>query len=142
MIYTSYYGNIKKLKKAGVKSVAISASIPPYLPHIDKLPFLAPPYELLDERNILEYRKAYIAHLEDVGVGKIEWALSRRKGDIALLCYESISDITNGIKFCHRRMFAAWYESKTGVVIPEYDNVIIQKEHDEIFPTFDFMENK
>jgi hypothetical protein len=140
MIYTSYYGNIKKLKKAGVKSIAISLSIPSYLPHIDRLPFLAPPYELLEELNIFKFRAIYIEHLEKIGIPKIRQELERRKGDIALLCYESISDITSGAKFCHRRIFAAWYESKTGVIIPEYDILAIKQEHDIIFPTLNFME--
>ncbi len=142
MIYTSYYGNIKKLKKAGVKSIAISISVPSYLPYIDRLPLLAPPHELLEEHNIFKFRSGYIKHLEDVGIGKIEWELNKRKGDIALLCYESIGDITSGEKFCHRRIFAAWYESKMGVSIPEYDVVAIKQEHDIIFPTLDFMEKQ
>lgn len=140
MIYTSYYGNIKKLKKAKIKSVAISASIPNYLPYVDRIKVIAPPYELLDINNIFVYRKAYIAYLEKVGLDNIQWELGKRDGDIALLCYESIGDITSGKKFCHRRIFAAWYESKTGVVIPEYDTVAIEEEKAQRFPTLQFIE--
>ena len=141
MIYTSYYGNIKKLKKAKIKSVAISASIPTYLPHVDSIKIIAPPYELLGVDNIFVYRKTYIAYLEQIGLDKIQWELNKRDGNIALLCYESIGDITSGKKFCHRRIFAAWYESKAGVAIPEYDTVAIEEEKAQRFPTLQFIEN-
>lgn len=122
MIYTSYYGLANTLKAYKIKMVCISCIKPSWLPWIDEIKVLAPPFELTKESNILEYRKEYIAQLENVGINEIKYQLAMRgKKDIALLCYEKRNDILSGAKFCHRRLFATWYEQKTGISIPEFD---------------------
>lgn len=122
MIYTSYYGMVNVLKHYGIKMVGISVIQPSWLPWIHTIKILQPPYNIMDIPNILDARKRYIEHLEKVGVNDIKYELAMQgKKDFALLCYEKYHDITSGIKFCHRRFFAAWWEQKTGLVIPEFD---------------------
>ena len=122
MIYTSYYGLANALKHYKIKMVGISAIQPSWLPWISTIKILQPPLEILDAKNILDARKMYIEHLENIGVNDIKYELAMQgKKDFALLCYEKYHDITAGIKFCHRRFFAAWWEQKTGITIPEFD---------------------
>jgi hypothetical protein len=40
-------------------------------------------------------------------------------GNLVLLCYE---DITKPGKWCHRRMFAQWWEDQTGIHVPDIDS--------------------
>jgi len=122
MIYTSYYGLVNALKHYKIKMVGISAIQPSWLPWISTIKILQPPIKILDAKNILDARKMYVEHLEDIGVNDIKYELAMQgKKDFALLCYEKYHDITAGIKFCHRRFFAAWWELKTGIIIPEFD---------------------
>lgn len=121
MIYTSYYGMVDVLKRYKIKMVGISATQPPWLPWIDMIKILRPPLNILNATSVLDARKMYIEHLEEVGVNDIKYELAMRgKKDFALLCYEKHNDIVEGIKFCHRRFFAAWWEDKTGIAIPEF----------------------
>lgn len=122
MIYTSYYGLANALKHYKIKMVGISAIQPSWLPWISTIKILQPPTKILDVKNILDARKMYVEHLENVGVNDIKYELAMQgRKDFALLCYEKYIDITSGMKFCHRRFFAAWWESKTGIIIPEFD---------------------
>ena len=106
MIYTSYYGLANSLKKYKIKMICISSIKPSWLPWIDEIKVLAPPLYLIHETSILEMRKRYLEHLEKVGVDEIRYELAMRGNkDIALLCYETYSDIKKGVKFCHRRFF-------------------------------------
>ena len=121
MLYTSYYGRQQQLRNHNIKMVAISAVVPSWLPWIDKIKLLAPPYELIQTDNIIKALNGYIKHLENIGIDEINYELKKRwKGDYALLCYEKWDDIQTGKKFCHRRFFAGWYQSKTGIEIPEW----------------------
>lgn len=122
MIYTSYYGMANALKNYHIKMVGISAVHPSWLPWIADIKILKPQIEILNTTNVLDARKMYTEHLESVGIDDIKYELAMQgKRDFALLCYETHHDIATGIKFCHRRFFAAWYEQKTGIVIPEFD---------------------
>jgi hypothetical protein len=121
-MYTSYYGLVDTLKEYKIKMVCISFTKPSWLPWIDEIGILAPPPNLIYESSILKMRKEYIAHLENVGVDEIKYQLAMRgRKNFALLCYEKYSDIVSGNKFCHRRLFASWYNQKTGIEIPEFD---------------------
>lgn len=116
-IYTSYYGNMRKLKKDGIVPVAISAGIPKYF-NGDSLSYLAPRGNMLhmtEERYTPEYMKI----LEKVDINRLREdikIISTINGgkDVALLCYERSGD------FCHRRLFAKWLEEKTGYKVKEY----------------------
>ena len=112
---------VDALKRYKIKMVCISAIQPSWLPWISVIHILQPPLKILNAKSILDARKIYIEHLENVGVNDIKYELAMQgKKDFALLCYEKHLDIIEGTKFCHRRFFAAWWESKTGIVIPEF----------------------
>lgn len=62
-----------------------------------------------------KFGRCYVSQLnrfaDDIEL-KIGWLLDEY-GDIALLCYERPG------QFCHRRLFAAWWQERTGQQIPE-----------------------
>lgn len=74
-----------------------------------------------------EYEPKYIAILEAHGVEKIKKLLQSvtpqdaDASKIVLLCFE---DLSKQDKWCHRRIFARWWQAKTGEVIPELEEVI------------------
>lgn len=49
-----------------------------------------------------------------------EIARKHGKPNLALLCFE---DLTQAGEWCHRSMFARWWEHRTGVPVPELDVV-------------------
>jgi len=64
------------------------------------------------------FRARYYADLEDRGAAAIAAELRQvpvEDDALVLLCFET-ADVET---VCHRRMFAAWWESKTGVEVPE-----------------------
>lgn len=117
-IYTSYYGNLKKLSKDNIIPVGISLGIPKWF-RGNNLSYLAPTYKILQLATQEEYIPAYIKLLENMDMERFRFDLtviSKSEGgkDIALLCYEKPGD------FCHRRIFADWMKEKTGYDIKEY----------------------
>lgn len=71
-----------------------------------------------------EFERRYRAHLDEVGVGRIQ----RRFDDLAarhanrplvLLCYE---DLSRPGAWCHRVMFAAWWLERTGQAIVDVNH--------------------
>lgn len=127
-IYTSYYGNLKKLKKDGIIPVGISVFLPKYFNGYS-LKYLAPTAKML-HMGEKEYTPLYFQILEKVSIGKLRediMRISNQEGgkDVALLCYEKPGD------FCHRRIFADWMKEKTGYDIKEY-GYIEKKEPDVV----------
>ena len=63
------------------------------------------------------YEREYISQLETAGVEDIKALLENKVADendtVILLCHEEPGE------FCHRRLFARWWEEKTGQEIPE-----------------------
>jgi len=116
-IYTSYFAN-KKMPEDYTK-VRISIGNPRWkLPYeiAGKIPELMPTRDMLG-MEFKEYQKIYLNMLEDVGIDKIKKILKQFGNKVILLCFENISKDTE--TWCHRRMFAEWYESKTGTKIAE-----------------------
>lgn len=116
-IYTSYYGNIKKLSREGIIPVGISLGIPKWF-HGHVLKYLAPTYYILNLEE-QKYIPAYLDHLENIDMNRLRDDLSIISNsaggkDIALLCYEKPEE------FCHRRLFAEWLKEKTGYEIKEF----------------------
>ena len=128
-IYTSYYGNLKKLSRNNIIPVGISLGIPKWF-RGNNLRYLAPTYKILQLATQEEYIPAYIKLLESMDMERFRFDLtviSESEGgkDIALLCYEKPGD------FCHRRIFADWMKEKTGYDIKEY-GYIEKKEPDVV----------
>jgi hypothetical protein len=63
------------------------------------------------------YERKYLPQLEDAGVEKLDALLQEKVAGSAdtviLLCHEEPGE------FCHRRLFAQWWEEQTGQEIPE-----------------------
>lgn len=83
------------------------------------MPSIMPTRELLGLQEA-EYRRRYLkllASRQAVIRREVQTLLENAGGrDAVLLCFESLK--TPG-QFCHRRIFAEWWESITGEVIPE-----------------------
>lgn len=92
---------------------------------------LAPTREILAINNEDEYFQQYIRRLDKFGVNQISKVLGffARKGkEIVLLCFE---DVRNEKQWCHRRMFAQWWEEQTGERVDElYEPPLIVKERE------------
>lgn len=86
---------------------------------------LYPSYAML-KMEYEEYRERYIAQLERHGVQKIQNVLrsiqtiyGKGTNHVVLLCYE---DVIKKGDWCHRRMFAQWWEEKNALMdvkVPE-----------------------
>ena len=113
-IYTSYYGNLKALAKAGIKPIGISVGIPKYFSDFT-MKELAPRYEMLKMPEIT-YRKEFAQILAYRDAMKIiEKIQSYANGqDVALLCYERPGE------FCHRQLVAEWLSKETGIEVIEF----------------------
>jgi hypothetical protein len=118
-IFTSYYAS-RKLDRNKHFLVRTSIGSPRFLKCDCTMMSLAP------ERGMLgldgdTYQRRYLALLEKTGAPAITAELRRITRQAAgktpvLLCFEALRSPD---QFCHRRMFAKWYEEKTGTVIPE-----------------------
>jgi uncharacterized protein (DUF488 family) len=76
------------------------------------------PWGLLGIDDDGEFTRRYLERLDRVGVDRIARQLDAISRDhegrgLVLLCYEPAGE------FCHRRVFARWWEEQTGEVIPE-----------------------
>ena len=132
MYYTARYAN-KNLKNGEYTCLRISVSTPRW-----KLPYLLNgevkeimPWGMLKITNIEVFRKLYYDALDKYGVERIRRSIDKYKEngkDIVLLCYE---DIRKGPSdWCHRRVFADWWKSRTGEDIEELreaDELKLQK---------------
>ena len=123
-IFTSRYAN-KALAQASQAAIGISRGTPRW-----KLAYqvqgraaeLFPSLEMLgmDEDDFLV---AYEKQLKGLGVDKIRAAMEKASGgrDCVLLCFEDV--VHDDELFCHRRMFADWWEKHTGERVNELEVV-------------------
>ena len=114
-IFTSRYGN-KALRELDMTKIGISLGKPRWslgYEVIGNLYNLAPSGSMLDMNDQEAYRVLYEQRVAAVGVAKIRSMLEALGDgeDVVLLCYE---DLRDGSKWCHRRMFAEWWEGETG----------------------------
>lgn len=116
-IQTSYFSSPKITPEHAV--IRISIGHPRWkLPYqvAGKLPALMPGRTWIGLEKA-EYEKLYLARLDAIDpeavVDEIDTLAGTRPA--VLTCFEKLTDGT----WCHRRMFAAWFESKTGQKIEE-----------------------
>lgn len=130
MYYTARYAN-KKLKEGNFTCVRISIGTPKW-----RLPYQLKgevkeimPWGMLKITDIKAFRNLYYNALDKYGVNRIRESIDKYKESgkiIVLLCYE---DIRKGPEeWCHRRVFADWWELRTGEKIEELPEV------DEVMP--------
>ena len=122
MIYTGYYGKLKKYKEFGMESVAISGKVPDFYYGL-AYPDFAPRYEMFQRWKNGEitnegYTVEYKAHLNTLNREEIrkDFEVYNKKGnDCILLCYEKSNE------FCHRHVLADWLEETFGWAVEEFD---------------------
>lgn len=117
-IYTSYFGNSKKLQQAGIKVIGISLYPPRWFNGIS-LKQVAPTKSILfaNGQTQEDYTRRYrseVLSLQDMQqfLKTVEQASEGQ--DVALCCYEKPED------FCHRHILADWIKEKLGIEISEY----------------------
>lgn len=113
-IKTSYFGNIKKLEAAGIKTISISRYPPKWYSglQLQKLAPTGPMLKMKDAEYTLKFKEILSklnpnevkAELESMGNGK----------PVAMLCFERPQD------FCHRHLVAAWLNESCGTNITEF----------------------
>jgi uncharacterized protein YeaO (DUF488 family) len=116
-IFTSYYAN-RELQKGDYTLVGISigknrwAKVDAYLTDI------APTWDMVKMTNQNVYREAYFERLNTLDVNNLKKILEHLSSNkpIVLLCYENLQKPG---QWCHRTMFAEWWQTKTGEVIEE-----------------------
>jgi hypothetical protein len=111
-IYTSYFGNLTALNKAGIIPVSIAVIRPAWYKGLEML-ILAPSrnWLKLDEDS---YRYVYGRKLAGLNAMELLTALHLLTGgkDLALVCYEKEG-------FCHRHLVAEWLKS-IGQTVTEF----------------------
>jgi len=118
-LYTASYGGFRH--REGLAAVRISLGHPRW--HLSYhvagvVKELAPRGEMLEwEREA--YEPAYRAILDGLGVDHIRELLEAASGGagaVAVLCFENLAKPG---AWCHRRIFAEWWEEQTGEAVPE-----------------------
>ena len=120
-LFTSYYGKLKSLEKAGIVSISISLSPPSWFNGITLLE-LAPSWDMM-KISKAKYEVAYREKLEKVNFNYIFRhikSVSRGK-DVALLCFESLKTGRDD-DWCHRTMLADWMKEKYHFTIDEWSD--------------------
>lgn len=114
-IYTSYFGNLRRIKQKGITPIAIAVSPPGwykgyryrrFAPTVNMLKMDLRRYDIEFQRllAILSPREVY-RDLERMAEGK----------PIALLCFETYR------RECHRLQVAEWIERNMKISVPELD---------------------
>lgn len=117
-IYTSYFGNSKKLQQAGIKVIGISLYPPRWFTGIS-LKQVAPTRSILfaNGQTQEEYTRRYRSEvLSQQDMQQFLKTVEQASGgqDVALCCYEKPED------FCHRHILSDWIKEKLGIEISEY----------------------
>lgn len=122
MIYTSYFANWRKLKKANIQIVSIARVNPPNLRVCPMVKAFAPSSRLLYDFKYEgitweEYTERYIRELQQIENSKIRGILDLLEShykNIALCCYEKPTD------HCHRHILAEYISTELDIDIEEF----------------------
>ena len=123
-IFTSYFGNSRKLKEAGVNMICVAIGKPRFIAGIpQKLNVCPTRYMVSGPCSREEYLKLYDRILASQDANQVVKQIEMLSGgkDVALCCYEKPGD------FCHRHILAKWLTEKTGIDITEF-GVVEKKE--------------
>ena len=123
VIYTSYFGNIRKLTAAGIIPICVAVGKPKFFFGPQMLNVAPTRYMISSACSEQEYIKLYNGILERQNAFKVRSQITELSGgkNVALCCYEKPGD------FCHRHMLAQWLTNKTGTPISEF-GVVERKE--------------
>lgn len=122
LLFTSRYGN-KNLPK-DVVPVGITLGKPKFKLNYEVAAYLrdlAPDGSMFKINDRAEFTPKFFRKLDRIGVDEIRRQLenvSKRHGgkNLVLLCFE---DVTKPGEWCHRLVFAEWWEARTGQKIDE-----------------------
>jgi len=121
---TSRYANHGVIRESGMTPVGITLGEPKFPLHYElagNLRLLAP---TRDSFGCEDFADRYLARLDAKGLERIEGVLRRyvhgyraRPGGhgVVLLCFECVQ----AGEFCHRRLFADWWQAATGDEVHE-----------------------
>ena len=124
MIYTSRFQN-PELKSGEYTVVGIVRGLPRFrlgYQLAGNIIDIAPPREIFHINDREEFTVPYKKHLDNIGLDRISSQIQKYVAlgkDVVLCCYEDVR-IPN--EWCHRLLFAEWWESKTGEHISELKN--------------------
>ena len=117
-IYTSRYHN-KTVASGDFTPVGISQGNARFLKYTPVyLRALAPTRAMIKMTDKVAYQEAYVKILDDLGIENVQKMLADISDGkpIVLLCFE---DLRKPELWCHRTMFAEWYEQQTGQKVEE-----------------------
>lgn len=122
-LYTSRYNN-KNLANDEVVKIGITRGFPKFrLPYQLKtnIKSFGPPSYLFNTHDREKFTPRYFDYMDSIGIDKVKEMLKiygyGTAKEMALLCYE---DVREEGKWCHRLVFAEWWEVRTGEKIEEY----------------------
>lgn len=115
-IYTSYFGNSRKLSMANVMQIGIAIWKPKFFNGPCMYNLAPTKYMLSDNCSREEYIRLYKQILAKLNAQDVFRQIERiSKGqDVAICCYEKPGD------FCHRHLFAEWFTKETGIEVKEF----------------------
>ena len=123
-IFTSYFGNSRKLKEAGVNMICVAIGKPRFIAGLPQMLNVCPTrYMVSGPCSREEYLKLYDRILASQDANQVVKQIEMLSGgkDVALCCYEKPGD------FCHRHILAKWITENTGIEITEF-GVVEKKE--------------
>lgn len=126
-IYTSYFGNSRKLHESGISIICVAIGRPKFVDAPQMMNVAPTRYMLSDSCSHEEYLRLYDGILANQDAHQVVEQIKRLSNgkDVALCCYEKPGD------FCHRHILAKWITEKTGIEVKEF-GVIERKEPDVV----------
>ena len=125
-IFTSYFGNSRKLKEAGVNMICVAIGKPRFIAGIPQMLNVCPTrYMVSGPCSHDEYLKLYDRILASQDANQVVKQIEMLSGgkDVALCCYEKPGD------FCHRHILAKWITDNTGIEVKEFG--VVEKNEPE-----------
>lgn len=126
IIYTSYFGNSRKLAAANIKPICIAIGKPKFFFGPQLLDVAPTRYMISPACSPEEYTRRYNEILSRLNAFKVVEQIKLISGgsDVALCCYEKPGD------FCHRQMLAKWITEKTGIEVKEFG--VVERREPEV----------
>lgn len=121
MIYTSRYSN-PELKTGKYTVVGVTRGAPKFPLQYQlagNIMEIAPPGWLFNEYDRAQFTPKYFSNMDRIGVRRIANILTgyeKLGKPVVLCCYE---DVRQPNEWCHRLVFAEWWQKQTGEVIEE-----------------------
>jgi hypothetical protein len=123
VLHTARYRAVERIHESGWLPVGISVGVPSVPYELGGVIGPLAPHGLrhLEERETFE--QAYRQRLDSFGVDAIAqlftaFVTAFGASGLVLLCFE---DLGKPGSWCHRRTFAAFWEERTGVQVPELE---------------------